>query len=68
MEEINVEIKNEDIDFETAMKIAEAMAERNQRQIKGWWDHLTGEHSPHEWREEEFDVEINVNDEYSFYF
>jgi len=46
MEEIEVIIKGESIDFETARKIAEAIAEYHNKEIKAWWDNCDGDHEP----------------------
>ena len=43
--EINVKI-NVEIDFETGRKIAEAIAEYHNREIKAFWDNLDGDHYP----------------------
>jgi len=83
--EIKVVIENENIDFETARKIAEAIAEYNNKEIKAWWDNNDGDHEPSfevdDWtdlnevseRWEEtlkkpgVEIEINIDDQYSFY-
>jgi len=83
--EIKITIKGETIDFDTAKKIAEAIASANNKKIKAFWDNTDGDHEPEfdakfndlndvteKWQkvleELQVDTEINIDNQFSFYF